>query len=113
MGENPIVWAKNLRGLVNDEMRADNKDSPLFCSERIAITETARVQESAAVESFKAGGYKEYVWIAETDERTCPTCAALDNQIFSTDEVEFGISLPPLHPFCRCSVAAYVAEPLK
>ncbi len=34
-------------------------------------------------------------------------CGAMDDKVFSIKGSAIGANLPPLHPFCRCSVAAY------
>lgn len=62
------------------------------------------------LDSFRRGGYSKYEWIAEIDHRTCPICEAMDGRVFDAEKSAIGGNLPPLHPFCRCSVAAYVSD---
>lgn len=38
------------------------------------------------------------VWQTHADERTCPTCGALDSQVWPADD---GFT-PPIHDNCRC-----------
>lgn len=81
------------------------RENALYAANRIAVTETARAQIAMQVESFKRGGFEYCIWIAETDSRTCETCGSLDEEVF---KVGGSHVLPPLHPFCRCSIAAYM-----
>ena len=106
-GENPTVWASNLRELVTKEMADTGKENALYAANRIAVTETARVQSETALESFRKGGFEKMIWITEMDERTCDVCGPMDGEIFDVDGAQIGGELPPMHPFCRCSVAAY------
>lgn len=106
-GEHPSVWARNLRDLLTKEMADTGKENALYAANRIAVTETARVQSETALESFRKGGYEKMIWITEMDERTCDVCGPLDGEIFDVDGAQIGGELPPMHPFCRCSVAAY------
>lgn len=46
------------------------------------------------------------IWHTARDERVCPTCGALEGQIFPA---AVGIR-PPLHPRCRCWVTPYGPE---
>lgn len=106
-GEHPDRWARLFTDLVSAEM-GEKAGRALFAARRLAITESARVMSEIQFRSFEKGGYKKYIWITEMDDRTCPVCSALDGEVFDMDKSEIGANLPPLHPFCRCSVAAYV-----
>lgn len=106
-GEHPSVWGRNLRDLLTKEMADTGKENALYAANRIAVTETARVQSETALESFRKGGFAKMIWITEMDERTCDVCGPLDGEIFDVDGAQIGGELPPMHPFCRCSVAAY------
>lgn len=97
-GEHPRRSAANIKHLIRDEYGKKQR-----AAERILITETARAQTIAARESFKDAGIDKYIWIAEPS--ACPDCAALNGQTFSVDK--FNVSVPR-HPWCRCSIAAYV-----
>ena len=106
-GENSSVWARSLRDLLTKEMADTGKENALYAANRIAVTETARVQSETAQESFRKGGFEKMIWITEMDERTCDVCGPMDGEIFDVDGAQIGGELPPMHPFCRCSVAAY------
>ena len=108
-GEHPDRWARLFTDLVSAEM-GEKAGRALFAARRLAITESARVMSEIQLNSFEAGGFNKYIWITEIDDRTCPVCSALDGEVFDIDKSEIGANLPPLHPFCRCSVAAYVED---
>lgn len=108
-GEHPDRWARLFTDLVSAEM-GEKAGRALFAARRLAITESARVMSEIQLNSFEKGGFTKYIWITEMDERTCPVCSALDEEVFDIDRSEIGANLPPLHPFCRCSVSAYVED---
>ncbi|WP_282919121.1 minor capsid protein [Levyella massiliensis] len=111
-GEHPDRWARLFTDLVSAEM-GDKAGRALFAARRLAITESARVMSEIQLNSFEKGGFTKYIWITEMDDRTCPICSALDEEVFDIDRSEIGANLPPLHPFCRCSIAAFVDDPVR
>lgn len=111
-GEHPDRWARLFIDLVSNEM-GEKAGRALFAARRLAITESARVMSEIQFNSFERSGYKKYIWITEIDDRTCPVCSAMDGEVFDMDNSEIGANLPPLHPFCRCSVAAFVEGPVQ
>ena len=99
-GENPRVAARQLRGLVNDGVgNAKAK------AERIAITESSRIQTQAQKASFDEYGIQQVEWIAEPD--ACRICSEQDGKIFDKSQMESDLTVPA-HPNCRCSFAAVV-----
>lgn len=74
-------------------------------AERLMITELARVQTEAQKQSFERNGFEEYTFLALGD--ACPICKALDGKHFKAKKMMPGTNAPPMHPRCRCSVAAY------
>lgn len=96
-GDNPKVLARKMRKEI---------EQSVFASERIMITEGARVQSEVQIESFKESGYSQYVFIAT--EGQCDVCGKLDDQVFNVSDATPGENMPPLHPFCKCSTAAYM-----
>lgn len=101
LGENSTVWARDLKQYVRHELLT-KKGSAAYVSNRLAITESARVQGDVAKLSYEKMGYKKFIWIAEPD--ACPVCAELNEKVFKFESDAPGI---PMHPFCRCSIAAY------
>jgi SPP1 gp7 family putative phage head morphogenesis protein len=98
-GENPRVTARKFRKEVA---------SSVFNSERLLITETARVQTEVQKESFVKSGFSEYEFIAT--EGACDICLPLDGQIFKVSEMMPGTNSAPMHPFCKCSTAAHMSR---
>lgn len=74
-------------------------------AERLMITELARVQTEAQKQSFERNGFEEYIFLALGT--ACPICRALDGKHFKIKKMLPGTNAPPMHPHCRCSVAAY------
>lgn len=74
-------------------------------AERLMITELARVQTEAQKQSFERNGFEEYTFLALGD--ACQICRALDGKHFKVSKMMPGTNAPPMHPNCRCSVAAY------
>ena len=74
-------------------------------AEGLMITELARVQTEAQKQSFERNGFEEYTFLALGD--ACPICKALDEKHFKVKKMMPGTNAPPMHPHCRCSIAAY------
>lgn len=98
-----------------------------YRAETIARTEAARANNvgvqnawAEAVDSGKATlALVRKQWVVARDERLCPTCSAVPRMnpkkgvplqsAFSTPEGP--LSIPPLHPSCRCAVFIRQWEP--
>lgn len=70
-------------------------------SERLVLTETARIKTEADLKSYDDAGFKEVEWNATLDSRTCSECGAKDKKVFVASEMKEE-QKPPLHPRCRC-----------
>ena len=103
-GKNPRAIAKDLRKYWYG---ADpkTKGGAVYCMERLMRTEMARVQTEAQKQSFEKNGFEEYMFIANSG--CCGDCKALDGKPFKVSKMMPGENAAPLHPHCRCSVAAY------
>lgn len=102
-GQNPRKMAQQLRDLVSKEVT-----NARYATERIARTESARVQTQAQLKSFRDYGYKFCKWHAEPSAcKICKEIAENDSGygvgVYRVDEVP---SLPA-HPNCRCGLGAY------
>lgn len=80
-------------------------------STMIADTEYARGVNEGANETFAASGIESKMWIAQSG--ACQYCAPLHGTIVAVREPfktgwthNPSVSTPPLHPNCRCAVAA-------
>lgn len=102
-GQNPRKMAQQLRDLDSKEVT-----NARYATERIARTESARVQTQAQLKSFRDNGYKFCKWHAEPSAcKICKEIAENDSGygvgVYRVDEVP---SLPA-HPNCRCGLGAY------
>jgi len=100
-GENPRVGARKLRALVEKEFKLKE-----YAADRIAITETGRVQIEVQKTSYNDYGYDQYVFISEP--KACKVCKPLDGEIFKVSKMTPGTNAPMMHPMCRCSTSAYM-----
>lgn len=100
-GENPRKTGNSLQKLVKEDF-----DKKKFAADRIAITETSRIQGEAAKKSFQDGEFDQYMWIAEPS--ACKICKPLDGKTYYVKDMGDTAPSIPQHPFCRCSTAAYV-----
>ncbi|WP_288638840.1 minor capsid protein [uncultured Lentilactobacillus sp.] len=106
-GQNPTKMARNLKAMVKDTIKNQR-----YVTERIARTESARVQFSAQMDSIKANGYEYVQWFAEL--KACPECAAIERKDSGYGPGVYKISkVPeiPVHPNCRCAISETVLEP--
>lgn len=75
---------------------------------RLLVTELARVQTSAQMESFKRNGFDQYTFLALGT--ACEICRKIDGKHFDVDKANAGINMPPMHPNCRCSTSAFMDD---
>jgi len=84
-------------------------------SEMIARTETIRSSNAGAQEAWEQAGVELKQWYATIDGRQCEECAALYEET-KAEPIEIwetfaaGVSYPPAHPNCRCTILAYIEE---
>ena len=98
---NPRELARSL----NKKMKAGR-----YNAERLTRTELARVQIGAQQQAISDAGYDSYIFIATKGAHTCDVCRSLDGKKFKLRKMVVGENAPPMHPFCRCSVAAVMAD---
>lgn len=77
-----------------------------YNANRLMVTELARVQAEAQKQSFIRNGFTQYTFLAIGT--ACEACRALNEKHFDIDKMMPGENAPPMHPNCRCSVAAYM-----
>ena len=102
-GKNVQDVAREIRPLVNK-----NVTESRYVAERLARTESSRIQNEAKIDSFKRNGYDYCRWHAEP--KACTECAKIaraDNGwgqgVYKVSDVPY----LPVHPNCRCSLSAY------
>ena len=98
-GENPRVMARELR---------DRFNVTGYQAERLARTETARMQTSIQRDSLEENGIKQYEYIAEPT--ACHLCSVLDGRIYKLKDMVVGKNAPVRHPNCRCRISGYVSS---
>lgn len=77
---------------------------------RLVYTEHAYAVSVATGESYRATGVKQVVFIATLDERTSEICQTMDGTIIDMKDYQPGVTVPPLHPWCRSTTAPYYAD---
>lgn len=102
-GDNPREMVKWLTEKVSDSVA-----NARYAAERLARTETARVQVQAAKSMFNKYDYKYVMWYAEGQAcKVCREIAEKDNNwgpgIYKLKDVPD----IPMHPNCMCSIGAY------
>lgn len=95
-GKNPRVLARDLKKTFN---------TSTYNAERLMRTELARVQTEAQKQSFERNGFEMYEFIANSG--CCDICQGLNGKHFKVKDMMPGENAAPLHPHCRCSVAAW------
>ena len=104
---------KDIRGSINlDKWKAqlkskfkDEAQYAKYASNRLIRTETAYVSGQTTAVAYDECGIERYEFISVLDGKTSQKCSGLDGQVFKLDEMEVGVNYPPVHPFCRSSVA--------
>ena len=100
-GEHPRKAAASIKRLVRDDYGKANR-----AADRILVTESARGQIIAQRESYKAAGIDQYIYLAESS--ACDICSELDDKVFKVKDMVIGVNAPFMHPWCKCSTAAYI-----
>lgn len=103
-GKNPRAIARSLEKFWygNDPLTGGGA---VYCMERLMRTELARVQTEAQKQSFNRNGFDMFMFIANS--RCCTDCRKLNGKTFRVKDMMPGDNAAPLHPNCRCSVAAH------
>lgn len=100
-GQNPRKMATRLREQVKTTV-----GNQRYVTERLARTESARIQNSVQLESIKKHGYNYVQWVAEP--KACPACRAIANRDSGFGEGVYKVAKVPKipeHPNCRCSIS--------
>ena len=101
-GKNARAITKDLRNyLIGDKQGK----GATYNVERLMRTELARVQTEAQKQSFIRNGFEHYEFLVNTG--CCDICAGLNGKHFPVAKMMPGENAPPMHPHCRCSVAAW------
>lgn len=109
-GKNPRVLAKELEQYVNPKAKGGAR----YNAERLMRTEMSRVRTEAQKQSFERNGFEMYMFIPNSDSCHAGICEDVKNRdvgygkgIFLVKDMQPGLNAPPMHPNCRCSIAAH------
>lgn len=106
-----VVTSGLMSGKSSRRMAKELEDMTMygkFATERLIRTETTYITNQGEIESYKAAGIEEYIFLATLDLRTSDQCRAHDNKKYKVSEAVPGENLPPLHPYCRSTTGAYI-----
>jgi SPP1 gp7 family putative phage head morphogenesis protein len=67
----------------------------------IAVTEINRAMNAAAISGYQDAGVQEFNVV--TSVGACPVCVAVEAS--NPHPINDALSIPPIHPACRCSTA--------
>lgn len=104
-GINPTKLTKWLEKYIYPSIKNKRK-----VAERLMRTEMSRVKRQADLEALKKMGYDEFIFIATEDSRVCDVCSGLNGKVFEVKKMLVGENAPPMHPNCRCTIAAHMDE---
>lgn len=79
---------------------------------RLIRTESCYTCNQLQLLSMKEHGVERYIYVAILDLRTSEICRSLDKKDFAIDDAVPGKNLPPMHPWCRSTIIAYVPKEL-
>lgn len=77
---------------------------------RLVNTECTYAQSLADKESFKNMGIDKVQYLATLEAHTCDTCGELDEKVFDRKDAIPGVTAPPMHPNCRCTLIPYFED---
>lgn len=99
LGENPTKQISTLRR---------EFDVSASQAKRLLVTEGARVAVQGQADAISKAGYDYYEFIAEP--KACSICKPLDGKVFKISELLAGENASPMHPHCKCAIAADEGE---
>lgn len=79
---------------------------------RLIRTESCYTCNQLQLLSMKEHGVERYIYVAILDLKTSETCRGLDKEDFSIEEAAVGKNCPPMHPWCRSTIIAYIPKEL-
>ena len=77
---------------------------------RLIHTEAAYFQQQAQQDTFEKLGVEQVEIIATLDNKTCYDCGDRDSKIINAKDSIPGVTTPPYHVWCRCTLAPYFGE---
>lgn len=120
--KNTDLLAKNLQNILTKavmtgasysrttmELR-DKMGSSWSAAERLVRTEMNHFHNQAELQAYEEMGVEQYVFVATLDNRTSQICQELDGKKFKLSEAKEGVNYPPMHPYCRSTVRAFISD---
>jgi SPP1 gp7 family putative phage head morphogenesis protein len=77
---------------------------------RLYMTESAAIAAKSQSECYKELDVEEFEFVSTLDTNTCDICGSIDGKHFPMSDYEIGLTVPPLHPNCRCVTAPYFPD---
>ena len=119
-----LIQGKGARAIAKDLKKYWYGNDPktgggaTYCMERLMRTELARVQTEAQKQSFQRNGFDKYIFIINhhaSKHGCCEVCEEVSKRntgysekgVYLVKDMMPGENAPPMHPHCRCSVAAW------
>lgn len=100
-----VIYDKKDVRVATEDIK-DIFNSSAYQSKRLMHDQLSRILTSAMLTMYEDTEIVEKViWMSVLDENTCSDCDILDGTIFDIDE---SFEEPPLHVWCRCTLAPYI-----
>ena len=77
---------------------------------RLLHTESAYFRSVSQEDCYKKLGVEAVIFIATLDERTSQICQQMDGTIIQMKDYQPGVTVPPLHPWCRSVTAPHYKD---
>ena len=103
-----LMTGGDLRKVIDDISKKFN--TSYNNAARLVYTESAYVRSVSSGESYRALGVEKVYFIAVLDERTSAICQSMDGSVIDMKDYQPGVTVPPLHPWCRSTTAPYYKE---
>lgn len=77
---------------------------------RLIMTESSAISMQAQKGCFNELGVSKFEFVATLDSHTSDICRSMDGKVFDMSEYKIGVTVPPLHCFCRSVVVPYYED---
>ena len=103
-----VIRGKDVEKSITD--MAKKLDVSKKSAGRLVMTESAAIHAKSQHECFKELDVEEFEFVATLDMKTSEICREMDGKHFKMSEYEIGITVPPLHPWCRSVTVPYFPD---
>lgn len=107
-----LVWSIiQGKGAYESSLRlAQKMGTGQYQAVRLLQTEATYITTMADVDSFGAMGVEKVQYVATLEAHTCGTCGELDDKVMNRKDAVPGVTAPPMHPNCRCTLVPYYGD---